>query len=409
MFKIRHVLRVLVIGLLAGVTVISVMAQSDEAETPARPLLMAHYMPWYQTPDVSGVWGWHWTMDHFDPAQGEIASQYMPLTGAYDSQDEAILEYQVLLMKLSGIDGVIVDWYGQHNFNDYAAINASTNKLFEYIERAGLRFIICYEDRTLISMTDQGYVTDANAVEHGAEVMRYIEQQWFGSEAYVHYNDQPLLFIYGPLYYRDSNQWDRMFAGLETTPALVALDNYLSFYTLSNYPWPPMTLAAGFEMPRSVLDDYLSRFYRNARRRELVVGTAFPGFHDIYQQAGVRTSFGYIDANDGETLEYTLSKALNANAGIIQLATWNDYGEGTTIEPTEEYGYQYLEIIQGTRQTLDSGFSAAPDDLRLPLRLLELRRAHQGDAEINTRLDEVFNAIVAGDVGTAQGILDNPE
>jgi hypothetical protein len=70
-------------------------------------------MPWYQTPDVSGYWGWHWTMNHFDPNQvdddgrRQIASQFMPLTGAYDSQDNAIIEYQVLLMKLSGMDGVM--------------------------------------------------------------------------------------------------------------------------------------------------------------------------------------------------------------------------------------------------------------------------------------------------------------
>ncbi|MEP7294175.1 MAG: glycoside hydrolase family 71/99-like protein, partial [Chloroflexota bacterium] len=390
--------------LLLTVTSLSVAAQSDAAETE-RPLLMAHYMPWYQTPDVSGVWGWHWTMDHFDPEQGEFASHFMPLTGVYDSQDEAILEYQVLLMKLSGIDGVIVDWYGEHDFADYAAINASTNKLFEMIKRAGLRFIICYEDRTLIAMTDAGYVTDENAVAHGTEVMHYLQDTWFTDDAYVKFNGQPLLFSYGPLYFRDSNQWDVMLADIEPKPALVTLDNYLSFYALSNFPWPPMTLAGGFEMPREVLDDYLARFYRNARRRDLVIGTAFPSFYDIYEEAGVRTSYGYIDANDGETLQYTLGKALEANASIIQLATWNDYGEGTTIEPTEEYGYQYLEIIQSTRQTLDAAFSADPDALRLPLQLLELRRAHADDAEVNAALDEVFSAIVSGDLTAAREII----
>src|SRR5690348_5475894 len=55
-----------------------------------RPLLMAHYMPWYQTNAARGFWGWHWTMDHFNPdetdanGQPAIASHYHPLTGAYD-------------------------------------------------------------------------------------------------------------------------------------------------------------------------------------------------------------------------------------------------------------------------------------------------------------------------------------
>ena len=30
----------------------------------------------------------------------------------------------------------------------------------------------------------------------------------------------------------------------------------------------------------------------------------------------------------------------------VQISTWNDYGEGTIIEPTKEFKYQYLEILQ---------------------------------------------------------------
>ena len=41
-------------------------------------------------------------------------------------------------------DGVIVDWYGTSNYNDYALLNAATVKLFEYTKKAGLLFAICY-------------------------------------------------------------------------------------------------------------------------------------------------------------------------------------------------------------------------------------------------------------------------
>jgi hypothetical protein len=77
----------------------------------SQPLLLVHFMPWYQAPPKEGSWGWHWTMNHFSPGkkgengQREIASHFYPLTGPYDSRDPDILEYQVLLMKLSGIDG----------------------------------------------------------------------------------------------------------------------------------------------------------------------------------------------------------------------------------------------------------------------------------------------------------------
>src|SRR5579859_1780268 len=80
--------------------------------------VLAHYMPWYVAPPYSGNWGWHWTMNHFNPTtyassgERQIASWYYPAIGPYDSADPAVLEYHVALMKLAGLDGVIVDWYG---------------------------------------------------------------------------------------------------------------------------------------------------------------------------------------------------------------------------------------------------------------------------------------------------------
>ena len=386
-------------------------AHAQAAETTERPLLMAHYMPWYQTPDVSGYWGWHWTMEHFVPAiqddngRPEIASHYMPLTGPYDSQDETVLEYQVLLMKLSGIDGLIVDWYGTEDFRDYAVLNASTLKLFEYTQRAGLRFALCYEDQTVLHMVNEDYLSSENALQRAQEDMQFAQEHWFSHESYLTYEGQPLLFVFGPQFFRQPTDWETIFAELEPTPALVTLDGHMDFAALSSYPWPPMELAGGIEMAPAVLESYLERFYRNARRRDLIVAGAFPAFHDIYAEAGVRSSYGYINPQDGQTLRLTLDLALAQNPGIVQLITWNDYGEGTIIEPTEEFGYRYLEIIQQTRQTLSPDFAATSDDLRLPFELFQLRRAHAGDAAINAQLDQAFAAIIAGDTTAAQSII----
>ena len=47
-----------------------------------------------------------------------------------------------------------------------------------------------------------------------------------------------------------------------------------------------------------------------------------------------------------ETFTQTLDLALNSNLSYIQLNTWNDYGEGTMIEPTLEFKNQFLTILQ---------------------------------------------------------------
>ncbi|MGE5859156.1 MAG: hypothetical protein ACM34J_01285, partial [Ignavibacteria bacterium] len=155
------------------------------------PKIMVHYMPWYQTAEIHGYWGYHWTMNHFNPenilpdGSREIASHYYPLTGPYDSNDELILEYQTLLMKISGIDGVLADWYGIENFWDYGTINESTGLLFNAVEKAGLSFAIVYEDQTIKHMINGGHLSSANALTHAKTVVNYLEDNWFIKNSYL--------------------------------------------------------------------------------------------------------------------------------------------------------------------------------------------------------------------------------
>ena len=82
-------------------------------KTYDKPVLM-HYMPWFETPEFNQKWGSHWTMNTQNPdiivdattGKRQIASHFYPLIGPYSSKDPAVIEYHLLLMKYSGIDGV---------------------------------------------------------------------------------------------------------------------------------------------------------------------------------------------------------------------------------------------------------------------------------------------------------------
>ena len=142
---------------LAFVTPLLADAAHGEESSPhpdSPPLILAHYMPWHESLPHSGHWGWHWTMDHFDPNQivdgrRQLASHFYPLAGCYDSGDPDLLEYHLQLMKLAGIDGVIVDWYGLTNLHDYAILHRNTKRLVQIANRLGMKFAICYEDQTV--------------------------------------------------------------------------------------------------------------------------------------------------------------------------------------------------------------------------------------------------------------------
>lgn len=377
----------------------------------AKPVLV-HYMPWYVAKPFSGTWGWHWTMNHFNPdqinASGEraIASHYYPLIGPYDSADPVVLEYHVLLMKLAGIDGVIVDWYGLDKYLDYGVNNQRTAALFQYTRRAGLKFALCYEDRTIQQEINGGFIAASNAIAHAQQTMRYVQSNYFGDPSYLRRSNQPVLLNFGPQYFKTNGQWPAIFSVLTATnqPAFFTLDNRATG-AIGAFNWPPMWLSqsSGGILSASALESYLATFQQKGNTWPAYISSAFPRFHDIYAQAGVGSSYGTLSDNNGATLRSTLTRAMTNTSAMVQIVTWNDFGEGTIIEPTKQFGYRDLGIIQDLRrQFLDAGFPHRTNDLALATRLYTLRRQHKTNAIVSAELDRIFTNIVSGNLPAAR-------
>ena len=85
-------------------------------------------------------------------------------------------------MKFTGIDGVIIDWYGIEDFYDYTTIHRNTVHIIKQLQKARLQFAICYEDRTIRKMIQEGHLPEEDAVKHGQEVMRFLQKNWFNSQ-----------------------------------------------------------------------------------------------------------------------------------------------------------------------------------------------------------------------------------
>lgn len=395
------------------VLILSAFSSSLAQETN-RATIMVHFMPWFQTKALHGYWGWHWTMNHYNPdsinqsGEREIASHYYPLTGPYDSEDKNILEYQSLLMKIAGIDGVLVDWYGMDNYFDYGVLNQSTQALFTALQQAHLLFGIVYEDQSVEHIVAGGYVSSSNAIDYAKSVMDYAQNNWYGQANYLRLNNHPVLLTFGPQYFVNSSDWDSLFSVLRTSPLFFTLDNRLTPVASGAFPWPPMwkSNSSGI-LTQDLLNSYLDQFYTQAVSWPYLVTSAFPGFYDIYKEAGVGPSYGYLDRGNGFTFSSTIQQAIAHHPQVIQIATWNDYGEGTIIEPTEEFGYQYLEIVQALRDSLDATFQFQKEDLQLPLRIYNARLLFSGNDGVNSALDRVFNLIIVSQRASATQLLDS--
>jgi len=356
----------------------------------------AHYMPWFQTPELSGYWGNHWTMANKNPeefinGQRAIASHYYPLIGPYDSNDKHYLEYALICMKLSGIDGILIDFYGQSQFNDYPQLLVASNAVIEMCEKVGLEFAVVYEDRTIKSITDLGY---GDKISLAKEDLLYIEKNYFPKSYYVNIDNKPILLNFGPITLTSNVDWENAFSEIKTDFYFFPLGYHPQYYNLNTivdgvYSW----------VGEAQSDD----FYNYGKQFDYLGGSGIFEFREFYEQGGWdNTGLTDILPRDGNLLRETLEKSTASGVDFIQLITWNDWGEGTAIEPSVEYQFEALSIIQDF-----VGVPFKKEDLDLSITLYLMRKEHKNNTLINKKLDQVFYYLVSLQTEKAKEILDD--
>ena len=374
-------------------------AQQDAVEPVAavkRSLVMAHYMPWYSSDPPNNRYGWHWTMNHFDPKKQndglpQLASKYHPLLGAYDSGNPAVIECHLLTMKLAGIDGVIVDWYGLTNNFDHGMLHENSKRLVSQLERFGMKLIICYEDQTLPALVKAKVVGVSETVPHVAEEIRWLSKHWFAKDFYVKFNNDPVLLSFGDSGL-SNEQWTQCIESLDF-PVCYVSEHTRRTSAKGAFDWP---------IPDRGLS-YVTQFLKQSQDMQIRIPVAFPRFDDIYKTAGVSDGYVAIADNQGRTFAKTMELAMSSGAPMIQIATWNDWGEGTQIEPSHESGYRDLIHLQNTYPNdFVTATSATGDDLKIALEIYELRKQNGVPKE---KIDSVVNALLNADLESARAQL----
>ena len=378
-------------GLVAEVT-----KHLPNSKPATRPLLLAHYMPWFTAKPFSPQWGWHWTMNHFrsdvqEQGRRAIASHYYPLIGPYDSGDPHVLEYHLLLMKLAGIDGVIVDWYGLTDFRDYAQLHRNTEALVRQLRRTGMQCVVCYEDQTIAALVKAKRLDASDRIKHAINEINWLVQNWMAIDEYVRIDKKPVLLSFGHAGLSEQ-EWVECFKQTDQ-PIAYFSQHVRRAPAVGGFDWP---------VPKEGLQQ-VDRFFQHSKAWQSSIPVVFPRFHDIYQQANVGESYGSIADKNGQTMRETMRRSLALKSRIVQIATWNDWGEGTQVEPSEEFGYRDLELIQLRRfQNKSNQTGPTPADLRMPGEILKLRRAGKVAPE---RIERVVTHIVSGDLPRARSAL----
>jgi hypothetical protein len=261
----------------------------------------------------------------------------------YSSTDPAQVKRQINDMISRGIDGVVMVWYGPNNAIDRAAQLVMN----EAEAHPGFNFALMVDHGAILWDSCSGCSPQQALTEH----LKYIEQTYFSSPAYLRFNGQPLITNFDiDLFY--NIDWGALKAALSSNPAFI-FQNTAGFTHADSegaYSWVMPTLPA-------YGTGYLASFYHTgiADAGSEYLGAAYKGFNDTLASWGMNRVMGQ---QCGQTWLQTFSEINGLyDSGnqlpAMQLVTWNDYEEGTEIESGIDNCVSVVATVSGNSLNWD--------------------------------------------------------
>jgi hypothetical protein len=336
-------------GKLATIILLASMCPgfANSEDTGVDKLVLTFYYPWYMTVEHSGYCTWNFGGWKYEERDDQCAqnknSPHMPAGGLYDSLDPETVKRHLDESRRAGIDGWIFSWWGIEHETD------SLEFVLSVIEEhdPGFKVAVYYEMiqgcRGWIC-TETGRKSRINAV---VKDFKYLEEKHFSHPSYLKVDGRPVAFIYIRAMLGGMTDWLAIMRRFEKE----GMDYYLS--ADAGFTWLQPFVAIGFDQVHFYNQLYellawspgllkYGGFVRGARLygRDAAV-TVIPGYDErlVPGRPGM-----VLERKDGETYRKVWENAIAANPDWILITSFNEWYEGSEIEPSEEYGDKYLEM-----------------------------------------------------------------
>jgi len=317
--------------------VLAVFMGSTQAQSPVPKQVLAFYYGWYGNPEVSHRWV-HWK--NVDLTKGHVdESTHFPLLGAYDSHDPKIVDMQCKLAKDSGLTGFIVSWWRRGDFHDQGM-----PLMLDTAAKYGLKITIYYET---VPPPDQP------SVDGAIGDLSYILEKYGRHAAWLTVGGKPVVFVYG----RAVNQlklpgWQQAIAGFnaKSSGGAVFIGDRISpeaarvFDGIHTYNPTGSTKGMSTEEIGAWAHRTFAEWIATAGDRIACV-TIIPGYDDSCQ-ASRKAPRPITDRHGGATYRLMWEQAIAANPDWVLITSWNEWHEGSEIEPSVENGDRALRTTR---------------------------------------------------------------
>jgi hypothetical protein len=294
-------------------------------------IIAVFYYPWYRNPTVSGNWR-HWKSGSYTPPATWAAyylpsypnSIWNPSVQLYDCSDTELLRWQDRAMARAGIDIAIASWWGIGGYEDAAFAKAIRT---------------CKSVQWCIYYEREGYGNPAPSDIYND--IKYVLDKYGPTRNYAKIDGKWLVFVYVAGGEEAANRW-------RNAKAMLASNGYDVYLNGDKAAAPD---------PWDCVHSYRPVVYQ--------------GFTDtianVDDSAWIAPGFWKVP-EERPRLEHSLSEFTSAWNNIVEnrnsyrfilIETWNEWHEGTQIEPGQEivpdpngyypagydYGYDFIDAI----------------------------------------------------------------
>jgi glycoprotein endo-alpha-1,2-mannosidase len=302
--------RLLVVGLATACVGMPAVARASPGVTVA-----IFYYPWYSTPTTDGAWG-HWNQNgHVPPL--DLYSRYYPALGPYSSSDPAVLDRQMNEIAGAGIQEIIVSWWGRGSIED---------------QRLPLVLAAAQAHHLAVALHLEPY--DGRTAETVSADLQYAASLGI-RDVYV-YHPRDIAAADWATVRAQAPSGVRLFAGTQLV-GFAAAAKFDGFYT--------------YDFINFGADKFIRLCAQGHAVHLLCAPSVGPGYDGTRAgEAPVRRG-----RHNGETYDALWAGALAAKPDVVTITSFNEWGEGTQIEPAAAHrGYASYDGAWGTAGTAAS-------------------------------------------------------
>ncbi|NNJ12481.1 hypothetical protein EKD04_019325 [Chloroflexales bacterium ZM16-3] len=289
------------------------------APAPARAAsdrpIMAFYYPWWEPSD--------WTYDKMSDLPAP----------KYSGGDDETLKRHIQQADAAGIDALICTWFGPEEDR----LDKRCRRIMDLAQQMG-------SDIQFAIIPDQSAWAGLKSVDGLARAIGVLQRDFFTKPNYLTFQGKPVVFWFYPPSLGGLDTWKQLrnqadpnhqqywFGGTDDFSYLDVYDALYYFdITWEKSPGAAMTSYAG----------RLDRYNKANGQSRPFVATVMPGYNDLKFRGGHAR-----DRQGGDYYRGTWQTAIDRNAQAVVLTSFNEFFEGSHIEPSEQYGDLYLRLTK---------------------------------------------------------------